>query len=69
VKKPEQLETYLCDFEKSEFHLFRNIKHVKKYARTIHELMTLLSKISEEMKSRGDSSPVGKRPIHVSILK
>ncbi|MDF2605883.1 MAG: ftsK/SpoIIIE family protein [Bacillales bacterium] len=52
--KPEQLEAYLCDLKRSEFHLFRNIKHVKKYAKTIHELKPLLGKISEEMKRRGD---------------
>lgn len=52
--KPDMLEVYLCDLKRSEFHLFRNVEHVKNYAKTVDELIPIIGKISEELKRRGD---------------
>ena len=54
MKKPEELQLYLGDLKRSEFHLFRKIAHVKKVMTKTTELTTCLSSLKKEMESRGD---------------
>jgi DNA segregation ATPase FtsK/SpoIIIE, S-DNA-T family len=51
---PERLELYLCDLKRSEFHLFRQIKHVQGVFVTPKEILPMLSYLQKEMQTRGD---------------
>lgn len=51
---PEQLELYLCDLKRSEFHLFRHIEHVKGLFNSAREMMPMLQYLQKEMQARGD---------------
>ncbi|WP_336992589.1 FtsK/SpoIIIE domain-containing protein [Bacillus toyonensis] len=53
-KTPEQLNLYLCDLKKSEFHLFQQIKHVKSTTYTADALYPVLVKIKKEIERRGE---------------
>jgi DNA segregation ATPase FtsK/SpoIIIE, S-DNA-T family len=54
MKKPEELQLYLGDLKRSEFHLFRKIAHVKKVMTKTTELTKCLETLKKEMESRGD---------------
>lgn len=51
---PKRLELYLCDLKRSEFHLFRQIKHVKGLFVSPGEIMPMLLYLQKEMQRRGD---------------
>lgn len=51
---PNQLELYLCDLKRSEFHIFRHIEHVRGMFVTPKEMMPMLKHLQKEMKTRGD---------------
>lgn len=51
---PNQLELYLCDLKRSEFHIFRHIEHVRGMFVTPKEMMPMLKHLQKEMKNRGD---------------
>lgn len=51
---PGQLELYLCDLKRSEFHLFRRIKHVKGPFITVTDILPPLEHIRLEMQKRGN---------------
>lgn len=51
---PERLELYLCDLKRSEFHLFRQIGHVKGLFVSPSEMLPMLQYLKKEMRSRGD---------------
>ena len=50
----ERLHLYLADMKRSEFHLFRRVKHVKSVCTRVTELSAVLAKLQTEMKRRGD---------------
>jgi DNA segregation ATPase FtsK/SpoIIIE, S-DNA-T family len=51
---PKQLQLYLCDLKRSEFHLFRQIEHVQGVFVTPKEMLPMLAYLQKEMRSRGD---------------
>ena len=51
---PEQLQLYLCDMKRSEFHIFRHVRHVHGPFITVRELYTVLLSLRMEMQRRGD---------------
>lgn len=51
---PEQLELYLCDLKRSEFHIFRQTKHVRGLFVTPKEMLPMLHYLQKEMQKRGD---------------
>jgi S-DNA-T family DNA segregation ATPase FtsK/SpoIIIE len=54
TKQPNELELYLADLKRSEFHVFKNSPHVKAVVNDKKELEPVLEYISLEMKRRGD---------------
>jgi DNA segregation ATPase FtsK/SpoIIIE, S-DNA-T family len=54
AKKPEEIELFLCDLKRSEFHIFRRVQHVKGVFVRPEELLSVLSSVRSEMKKRGD---------------
>lgn len=52
--KPEQLELYLADCKKAEFHIFRNIEHVKANVVQTKHITKMLDHVSKEMDKRSD---------------
>ncbi|WP_239632976.1 FtsK/SpoIIIE domain-containing protein [Paenibacillus sp. H1-7] len=53
-KHPDELQLYLADMKRSEFHLFRGIEHVQEVVTEVKDLKRVLSFIAEEMQRRGD---------------
>ncbi|MFG6315998.1 FtsK/SpoIIIE domain-containing protein [Bacillus velezensis] len=53
-KKPEELELYLGDCKKAEFHLFRNVEHVKANLVQEKDIGRMIEHISAEMDKRSD---------------
>lgn len=51
---PDRLELYLCDLKRSEFHIFRQIEHVRGLFVTPKEMMPMLQYLQKEMQQRGD---------------
>jgi DNA segregation ATPase FtsK/SpoIIIE, S-DNA-T family len=51
---PERLELYLCDLKRSEFHLFRQIEHVRGLFVSPNEMLPMLQYLQKEMRDRGD---------------
>lgn len=51
---PERLELYLCDLKRSEFHVFRNIEHVRGVYVSPKEILPVFLYLQTEMKRRGD---------------
>lgn len=51
---PDQLELYLCDLKRSEFHLFRQIEHVRGLFVSPREMVPMLQYLQKEMQRRGD---------------
>lgn len=53
-KKPRELQMYLCDLKRSEFHLFRQVDHVKGVYISPVEIASILLSIQAELQNRGD---------------
>lgn len=51
---PNQLKLYLCDLKRSEFHIFRRIKHVQSVLVQPVEMLPMLEHLQREMQERGD---------------
>src|SRR5699024_4123457 len=54
MKKPDELQLILGDLKRSEFHLFKRIKHVKGVYHSANELLPELKNVKKEMTKRGD---------------
>lgn len=52
--KPSELELYLADCKKAEFHIFRNIEHVKANVVLTKHIKDMLNHISKEMDERSN---------------
>lgn len=52
--KPSDIELYLADLKRSEFHLFRGIQHVKSVVNDRPGLSKVLDTIAAELVTRGD---------------
>jgi DNA segregation ATPase FtsK/SpoIIIE, S-DNA-T family len=57
-KKPNELEIYLADCKKSEFHIFRNVEHVKCVLSNPREIKRMLKHIKKELDERSDLTEV-----------
>jgi DNA segregation ATPase FtsK/SpoIIIE, S-DNA-T family len=53
-KKPEELQLYLGDCKKSEFHIFRKVEHVQCVLSTPKEIGKMLKHIKQELDERSD---------------
>ncbi|WP_028394072.1 FtsK/SpoIIIE domain-containing protein [Bacillus cihuensis] len=53
-KNPDRLQLYLCDLKRSEFHIFRRVKHVQSVLVSPVVMTAMLAYLSEELKKRGD---------------
>jgi S-DNA-T family DNA segregation ATPase FtsK/SpoIIIE len=53
-KKPEDLQLYLADCKKSEFHIFRNIKHVQCVLSNPKDIQKMLVHIKKELDERSN---------------
>jgi S-DNA-T family DNA segregation ATPase FtsK/SpoIIIE len=51
---PDRLELFLCDLKRSEFHLFRQIEHVRGLFVSPSEMFPMLQYLQKEMRFRGD---------------
>ncbi|MBN6890051.1 hypothetical protein JRF95_26770, partial [Cytobacillus horneckiae] len=51
---PDRLELYLCDLKRSEFHLFKHIRHVRGLFYTAREMEPTLKHLQKQMQHRGD---------------
>jgi DNA segregation ATPase FtsK/SpoIIIE, S-DNA-T family len=51
---PERLELYLCDLKRSEFHVFRDVEHVRGLFHSAREMLPMLQYLQQEMQHRGD---------------
>lgn len=54
MKKPHELEMYLVDLKKSEFHIFENIEHVKAVCDTPGQFKPIMKKLMAELDKRGN---------------
>lgn len=54
AKDSAKLELYLADMKRGEFHLFRRVKHVKNVVFNAPGLESVLIRINNEMKRRGE---------------
>lgn len=52
--KADQMELYLCDLKRSEFHLFKGKKSVKNVSVSPLEILPILEHIRGELRRRGD---------------
>ncbi|MFP3886596.1 FtsK/SpoIIIE domain-containing protein [Priestia filamentosa] len=53
-KRPQELELYLGDCKKSEFHIFRKVEHVKCVLSDTKKIKEMLQHIKKELKERSD---------------
>jgi DNA segregation ATPase FtsK/SpoIIIE, S-DNA-T family len=51
---PNELRMYLADMKRSEFHLFRNVKHVEEVCNKASDLSMMLNQLHYELEKRGD---------------
>lgn len=58
TKKPSELQLYLGDCKKSEFHLFRNVEHVQCVHSSPRDIRHMLDKIKMELDRRSDLTEV-----------
>lgn len=58
TKRPAELELYLGDCKKSEFHLFRNVEHVKCVLSSARDIEKMLRHIKKELDERSDLTEV-----------
>lgn len=54
TKRPSELELYLADCKKSEFHIFRRVEHVKCVYSKAKDIERMLMGIKKEMDERSD---------------
>lgn len=52
-KAPSSLHLFLCDLKMGDFHIFRNVEHVKSFDTNANELKITLTKLKAEMTKRG----------------
>jgi S-DNA-T family DNA segregation ATPase FtsK/SpoIIIE len=57
-KKPEDLQLYLADCKKSEFHIFRNIEHVQCVLSNPKDIQKMLVHIKKELDERSNLTEV-----------
>ncbi len=50
----DRLQMYLGDLKRSEFHLFKRVKHVKGVYTKANELKNVMNELKREMEERGD---------------
>ncbi|MBW7649780.1 FtsK/SpoIIIE domain-containing protein [Anoxybacillus sp. ST4] len=53
-KKPDELELYLADCKKSEFHIFKQIEHVKCVLSSPRDIRKMLQYIKQELDERSN---------------
>ena len=53
-KEPDELELYLADLKRSEFHLFRGIDHVKAVVNNRDDLKKVLDHVAKQLVIRGE---------------
>lgn len=58
TKKPSEVEFYLGDCKKSEFHIFRKVEHVKCVLSNAKEIKRMLQHIKQELDERSDLTEV-----------
>lgn len=58
TKKPSELELYLGDCKKSEFHIFRKVDHVKSLYSQAKDIKRMLKHIKKELEERSDLTEV-----------
>lgn len=51
----ERLQLFLCDLKRSEFHIFRQVEHVRGLFYTAREMWPMLQYLQKEMQRRGDA--------------
>jgi len=54
TKTPDQLHLYLADCKQAEFHMFKNVSHVKCVVSQKEHIIKMLEFVQKEMKRRGD---------------
>jgi DNA segregation ATPase FtsK/SpoIIIE, S-DNA-T family len=54
TKKPTELELYLGDCKKSEFHIFRKVEHVQCVLSSARDIQKMLRHIKKELDERSD---------------
>nr|WP_144922384.1 FtsK/SpoIIIE domain-containing protein [Paenibacillus bovis] len=57
-KKPSELELYLGDMKKSEFHIFRRVEHVKCVHSSASDIISMLMHIKTELDERSNLTEV-----------
>src|SRR5690606_25222281 len=57
-KKPSELELYLGDCKKSEFHIFKKVEHVKSVLSSGRDIAKMLKHVKEELDKRSDLTEV-----------
>lgn len=58
TKKPSELELYLGDCKKSEFHLFRKVEHVKCVYSSARDIQSMLLHIKKELDERSNLTEI-----------
>lgn len=58
TKKPTELQLYLADLKKSEFHIFRNVEHVQRLESSPPKIVQMLQLIKQELDERSTLTEV-----------
>ncbi|MFJ5625470.1 FtsK/SpoIIIE domain-containing protein [Peribacillus loiseleuriae] len=58
TKKPNELQLYLGDCKKSEFHIFRNVEHVQCVLSNPKDIVKMLKHIKKELDERSDLTEI-----------
>ncbi|MCQ6282127.1 FtsK/SpoIIIE domain-containing protein [Bacillus sp. EB600] len=58
IKRPEELQLYLGDCKRQEFHIFRKVEHVQCVYSNARDIRSMLLKIRAEMDSRSNLTEV-----------
>lgn len=58
MKRPEELQLYLGDCKRQEFHIFRRVEHVQCVYSKAKDIRNMLVKIRAEMETRSDLTEV-----------
>lgn len=54
TKKPSELQLFLGDCKKSEFHIFRKVEHVQAVYSSVRDIRRMLAHIKKELDERSD---------------
>lgn len=54
LRSPNRLHLYLCDLKRSEFHVFRRVRHVQSVLVNPVDMASMLIHIRQELTKRGD---------------